>query len=67
MSICTNHSMTNHHDAGVLSQLAETVRLWRQRRDDRTSLALLSERDLHDFGVSWPEALAEAEKPFWRE
>lgn len=66
MSICSDHLMTNHHAQSALSQLSETVRVWRQRRDERISLALLSERDLHDFGLSWGEALAEAEKPFWR-
>ncbi|RJF75444.1 DUF1127 domain-containing protein [Rhodopseudomonas palustris] len=66
MSICTDHSMTNNHASGVLTQVAETVRLWRQRQHDRDSLARLSERDLHDVGLSWSEAAAEVDKPFWR-
>ena len=66
MSICTEHTVTNHHASGVLAQVAETVRLWRQRVRERGSLASLSERDLHDVGLSLSEAMAEAEKPFWR-
>ncbi|WP_420134541.1 DUF1127 domain-containing protein [Rhodopseudomonas sp.] len=65
MSICTDHSMINHH-VGVLAQFAEKVRLWRQRHSERDSLAHLSERDLHDVGLSWSEVMVEAEKPFWR-
>lgn len=65
MSICTDHPMTNHH-VGVLAQFAGTVRRWRQRYSERDSLAHLSERDLHDVGLSWSEVMIEAEKPFWR-
>ncbi|MFC0239914.1 DUF1127 domain-containing protein [Rhodopseudomonas telluris] len=66
MSICTDHTMTNHHASGVLAQIAETVLLWRQRHHERDSLAHLSERDLHDVGLSWSDVMVEAEKPFWR-
>jgi uncharacterized protein YjiS (DUF1127 family) len=26
----------------------------------------LSDRDLHDVGLSWSDVATEAEKPFWR-
>jgi len=29
-------------------------------------LAELSDRDLHDVGLSWSDVALEAEKPFWR-
>lgn len=66
MSTFTNESMINHHRQGVLSQLSETFHVWRQRSRERSLLAELSERDLHDVGLSWSEVAYEAEKPFWR-
>jgi hypothetical protein len=29
MSTCSHQQMTNHHDSGLLSQLSETLRIWR--------------------------------------
>lgn len=66
MSICTHESMTNHHAPSVLSGIGETLRLWRERYQQRRELAQWTERDLHDLGLSWSEMLAEADKPFWR-
>jgi uncharacterized protein YjiS (DUF1127 family) len=66
MSTCTQQVMTNHHVPGVLAELSETLRLWRQRYQARRELAQWTERDLHDVGVSWSDIVHEAEKPFWR-
>jgi uncharacterized protein YjiS (DUF1127 family) len=66
MSILTHESMTNHHVAGVLSQLTETFHTWRQRYRTRQELAQWTDRDLHDVGLSWSDIVREAEKPFWR-
>jgi uncharacterized protein YjiS (DUF1127 family) len=66
MSTFTHESMINHHRQGVLSRLSETFHVWRQRSRERSLLAELSERDLHDVGLSWSEVAYEAEKPFWR-
>ncbi|MBI5132426.1 MAG: DUF1127 domain-containing protein [Rhodopseudomonas palustris] len=67
MSTCTHPSMINHHgQSGLLSALRDTWLLWRNRSRERAGLARLSERDLHDIGLSWGEMLYEAEKPFWR-
>ena len=44
----------------------ETFRVWRKRQKDRRQLAQLSNRDLHDVGLSWSDVAYEAEKPFWR-
>jgi uncharacterized protein YjiS (DUF1127 family) len=66
MSTITHESMTNHHGSGFLTQLSETFRTWRQRYRTRRELAQLSDRDLHDVGLSWSDIVHEAEKPFWR-
>ena len=66
MSTFTHESMINHHGQGFLAQLSETLHVWRQRQRERSELAELSERDLHDVGLSWSEVAYEAEKPFWR-
>lgn len=66
MSICTHESMTNHHANTALSGVAETLRVWRERYQQRRELAQWTERDLHDLGLSWSDMLAEADKPFWR-
>jgi uncharacterized protein YjiS (DUF1127 family) len=66
MSIYSHQSMTNHHGSGFLSQLSETLRIWRERERQRRELAKWTERDLHDVGLSWSDVVRETEKPFWR-
>ncbi len=66
MSTCTHESMTNHHGRGFLGQLGDTFHVWLQRQHDRRQLAQLTNRDLHDIGLSWSDIVSEAEKPFWR-
>ena len=66
MSTFTQESMINHHGHGLLSQLAETLHVWRLRYEQRRELAQWSERDLHDIGLSSSDAIFEASKPFWR-
>jgi uncharacterized protein YjiS (DUF1127 family) len=66
MSILTHESMINHHGSGLLTKLSETFHVWRKRQIDRRQLARLSDRDLHDVGLSWSDIALEAEKPFWR-
>jgi uncharacterized protein YjiS (DUF1127 family) len=58
--------MTNHHDAGVLGRIGETIHVWRHRYQSRRELARWSDRDLHDIGRSWSEVADEVDKPFWR-
>jgi Uncharacterized conserved small protein len=58
--------MINHHGSGLLSKIGETLHVWRQRQRERHLLAELSDRDLHDVGLSWSDVALEAEKPFWR-
>jgi uncharacterized protein YjiS (DUF1127 family) len=66
MSTYTHESMINHHEPGLLTQLADTLHVWRQRYQARRELASWSERELHDIGISWSDIAYEAEKPFWR-
>jgi len=66
MSTCTHESMINHHGRGVWAEISETFHLWRRRMQDRRQLAELTNRDLHDIGLSHSDIAFEAEKPFWR-
>ena len=66
MSILTHESMINHHGSNLLAKLSETIQVWRQRQRERQLLAQLSDRDLHDVGLSWSDIALEAKKPFWR-
>jgi uncharacterized protein YjiS (DUF1127 family) len=58
--------MTNHHGTGFFAQIGDTLRTWRNRREQRLELARWNERDLHDVGLSRSDIAYEAEKPFWR-
>jgi uncharacterized protein YjiS (DUF1127 family) len=66
MSTFTHESMINHHERGILSRVAETLHVWRQRYRDRRELAKWSNRELQDIGISWSDVAYEADKPFWR-
>jgi uncharacterized protein YjiS (DUF1127 family) len=39
---------------------------WRHRARSRAVLAQMSDRDLHDIGVTRAEVAHESAKPFWR-
>jgi uncharacterized protein YjiS (DUF1127 family) len=66
MSTYTHESMINHHGAGFLTQLVETLHAWRHRYRSRRELAQWSDRELHDIGISRSDIAYEAGKPFWR-
>ena len=66
MSVFTHESMMNHHGKSLLSQLAETFHVWRERYETRRELSKWSDRDLHDIGVSSVDVAYEVDKPFWR-
>jgi uncharacterized protein YjiS (DUF1127 family) len=58
--------MINHHGSGVFAQISEMLHVWRERWNQRRQLAELTDRDLHDVGLSRGDIFFEAEKPFWR-
>jgi uncharacterized protein YjiS (DUF1127 family) len=66
MSVYSHHTMTNHHASSFLSQLGETLHVWRERARQRRELAKWTERGLPDVGLSWSDIVRETEKPFWR-
>jgi uncharacterized protein YjiS (DUF1127 family) len=41
--------------------------VWRRRMRDRRRLAVLTDRDLRDIGLSRSDAHWEYRKPFWRQ
>ena len=66
MAYVTLHQMTNYQPLSAASRLLAELRLWRRRARERSQLARLSERDLHDIGMSRGTVYAELQKPFWR-
>jgi len=46
----------------MLSRLAE----WRERHEQRKTLAAMNERMLKDVGISRSDAIRESSKPFWQ-
>lgn len=39
--------------------------IWRARASERQALAVMTDRELRDIGLSPGEAIAESRKPFW--
>lgn len=75
MSSLTHTTLTDYHPSSrvagaaapsLLARVAATLRLWRKRNREKRALALLGERDLHDFGASHADVYAELRRPFWR-
>lgn len=50
----------------LAARLARMLAAWRRRAQGRAQLALLSEYELRDIGVTPAEAAREYAKPFWR-
>lgn len=67
MAYIAQSSMTNSQLSARFQRLGALLRQWRQRSREREQLARLSERDLHDLGLSRGTVYAEVRKPFWRE
>lgn len=51
-----------HGFTRVLTRLAE----WHERAEQRQHLAGMDERMRKDIGITYADAVREAEKPFWR-
>lgn len=52
---------------GVIARSSALLGQWAQRMRERTQLARLSDRDLHDIGLSRCDVDRLLAKPFWRE
>ena len=50
----------------ALRGLSSLLKLWCERSRERHQLALLTDRELHDLGLTRIDAQQEARKPFWR-
>jgi uncharacterized protein YjiS (DUF1127 family) len=50
----------------LLRAVGATLRLWRQRIEDREALATMNERDLRDARITRADVAWEMRKPFWR-
>jgi hypothetical protein len=50
MSTCTHQQMTNHHDSRLLSQLSETLHIWRHRE---RAMSLFNSQHQNDRGIRW--------------
>ena len=50
----------------LIAGMRATFADWRRRHRARAELARMSERELHDLGITRAEAEREAAMPFWR-
>ena len=54
------------HRAGLPERVAGLIRLWRARRRERQTFAILGHRELREIGLSQWAVEQELAKPFWR-
>ncbi len=66
MTDTTLNYVTKIHDRNVLAASLRRFDVWRRRARGRAELARMSERELHDIGLSRAAADHEVGKPFWR-
>jgi uncharacterized protein YjiS (DUF1127 family) len=66
MSIFVPGRMTNRHASGLWAGVGGLLRLWRHRYRSRNELAVWSEHELHDLGMSRGDIASEIGKPFWK-
>jgi uncharacterized protein YjiS (DUF1127 family) len=50
----------------VAARASALVRTWRERSHERWVLTRMSERELHDLGLTRLQIFHEVNKPFWR-
>ncbi len=51
----------------VVHDTLARIRAWHRRNKERSELIKLTDLEMHDFGMTRADAIAEANKPFWRE
>jgi uncharacterized protein YjiS (DUF1127 family) len=66
MAACVSQPMIIRHESPSRGAVREVLRLWWRRYLERTELAVWTERDLNDVGLSRGDVVHEIEKPFWR-
>lgn len=66
MAYIAHHPLTKSQLWSVVPRLGALLRQWQRRSRERDQLARLSERELHDLGLSRGAVYAELRKPFWR-
>jgi uncharacterized protein YjiS (DUF1127 family) len=70
MALVTHHGVAGlghaEQSESLFERLGAIFRTWQKRGHERAELARMSERDLHDIGLSRLDAINEIDKPFWR-
>jgi uncharacterized protein YjiS (DUF1127 family) len=66
MADLTLESLTNLHAPAILTRLVQKASEWRLRARQRSELALLTDRDLHDLGVTRMQVEFELNKSYWQ-
>ena len=51
---------------GLAARVLDVILTWQHRAASRRQLAQMNGHDLADIGIGPGQALAEADKPFWR-
>lgn len=51
---------------GYLARLHTALSHWAERARERRQLLAMTDRDLHDLGITRVDAWREANKPLWR-
>ena len=55
------------HLPQFLVRVGETLALWRRRNRERAELAMWTQRDIRDAGLTPGDVAFEINKPFWRD
>ena len=70
MALITHHGVVGlghaEHVDGLLERLGALLKTWQKRGQERAELARMTDRDLHDIGLTRLDAINEIDKPFWR-
>ena len=66
MTTLTLSQSTELFSAQPNTSLLATLQLWINRSSQRKHLAMLSNRQLGDIGITREDALKEARLPFWK-
>jgi uncharacterized protein YjiS (DUF1127 family) len=66
MADLTFGNLTNTHAPAIFTGIAHKVAEWRHLARQRAELAQLTERDLHDIGITRVDVQFELAKHFWQ-